>query len=119
MSDISEGVKLFNNCQFFEAHDFFEELWKVAESKNRLFFQAMVQVSVGSYHLVNRNYKGAISQFKKAEKKFFNYNPVYFEVDIDDILNKISAILQILENNEKEFEKITNINLPVIAYFNK
>jgi uncharacterized protein len=119
LTDISEGIKLFNNCQFFEAHDFFEELWKVADSKDRKFFQAMVQVSVGAYHLVNRNYRGSISQFNKAEKKFLNYKPVYFEVDIDDILMKISAILQILENNEKEFEKITNINLPVIAYFNK
>ncbi|MCB9219020.1 MAG: DUF309 domain-containing protein, partial [Ignavibacteriales bacterium] len=43
MIDISEGIKLYNNCDFFSAHDFFEDIWMDAEKSEKEFFQGLVQ----------------------------------------------------------------------------
>ncbi|WKZ70405.1 MAG: DUF309 domain-containing protein [Melioribacteraceae bacterium] len=94
---IEEGVKLFNEHDFFAAHDFFENLWMNAESSDRLFFQGMVQISVGGYHLLNQNYKGSLSQYKKGTEKLTNYLPDYKGIQLDILLQKIDNIIQDLE----------------------
>lgn len=63
------GVEEFNGQFFFEAHDTWEELWMQTTGPHRLFYQGLIQVSVGFYHLSNGNYKGACSQFGKALAK--------------------------------------------------
>ncbi len=50
MLNITEGIKLFNNSDFFAAHDFFEGLWMEAK-KDKLFYQGLIQVSVGCFSL--------------------------------------------------------------------
>jgi predicted metal-dependent hydrolase len=114
-NQIEEGVKLFNEQDFFAAHDFFENLWMTAESKERLFFQGMVQISVGGYHLLNQNYKGSLSQFKKGTDKLKEYIPHYKGIELEILLQKINYLITNLElyfsegNIKIEIEKIPQI----------
>ena len=87
MVDISIGIQLFNNTDFFAAHDFFEEKWIEAEQKDRLFFQGMVQISVANYHLVHDNLNGAQSQYRKSTEKLKNYLPYYYGVNVKKLLD--------------------------------
>ena len=32
-----EGIRLFNDCEFFEAHDVWEELWADYQGESRKF----------------------------------------------------------------------------------
>lgn len=113
--EIEEGVNLFNDHDFFAAHDFFENLWINAENKDRLFFQGMVQLSVGGYHLLNMNYKGSLSQYQKGTTKLKNYIPVYKGIELEILLQKINNIISDLELyfsdriNKIEIEKIPKI----------
>lgn len=114
-NQIEEGVKLFNEHDFFAAHDFFENLWIYAESEDRLFFQGMVQISVGGYHLLNKNYKGSLSQYQKGTTKLKNYLPGYMGIDLEILLQKINYIISDLElyfsdgNNQIKADKIPQI----------
>ena len=96
-NDISGGIELFNDFDFFSAHDFFENLWMNADKKDRLFFQGLVQVSVGSYHLINKNYNGALSQYKKGTQKLHSYVPVYKSLKVDLLLENIEILITDLE----------------------
>lgn len=96
-NEIQEGVDLFNNHDFFAAHDFFENLWIGAESKDRFFLQGMVQISVGGYHLLNENYKGSLSQFKKGTEKLKNYIPGYKGIELEILLQKLDNVISELE----------------------
>ncbi len=113
--EIEEGVNLFNDLDFFAAHDFFEAMWIEADSKDRLFFQGMVQISVGGYHLLNKNYKGALNQYKKGTEKLNNYIPAYKGIELKVLIEKIDEIITDLEfyfsdNNVKiDVEKIPKI----------
>lgn len=107
---IEEGVNLFNDLEFFASHDFFEALWMDADSEKRLFYQGMVQLSVGSYHLLNKNYKGALSQYKKGTTKLRNYLPSYMGIELEFLLQKINNISSDLENYFSGEDVIIDIN---------
>jgi predicted metal-dependent hydrolase len=42
LKDISEGIRLFNEADFFSAHDFFENCWLECAKADKLFFQDLV-----------------------------------------------------------------------------
>ncbi|NOX18583.1 MAG: DUF309 domain-containing protein [Chlorobi bacterium] len=101
---IDEGIKLFNDSDFFAAHDFFEDIWTEAESEDKLFFQGLVQISVGSYHLICGNYSGSESQLRKGEEKLERYLPAFLNVNVEDLLRNIRKIISALKAREKPDE---------------
>ncbi len=98
MKEILEGIRLFNEGDFFSAHDFFEELWMESEKTDKLFLQGLVQISVGCYHLICGNFKGANSQLLKGKTKLRNYLPAYKNIDVKSFLNDVELLLSDFEN---------------------
>ena len=97
LEDLSKGIDLFNNEFFFEAHDFFEKKWIDARGEEKLFFQGLVQISVGSYHLTHGKLTAALSQFQKGREKLLNYTPNYYSLNINAILNQVNKLITLLE----------------------
>jgi len=97
LTDISEGIRLFNEADFFSAHDFFESCWMESDRVDRLFFQGMVQISVGCYHLISGNKKGCLSQLKKGTMKLRNYLPVHMNIDLKTLVNELELIINNLD----------------------
>lgn len=91
------GVEEFNGQFFFEAHDTWEELWMQTTGPHRLFYQGLIQVSVGFYHLSNGNYKGACSQFGKALAKLEQHLPSYHGIETAQLVAKVREWLQVAE----------------------
>jgi predicted metal-dependent hydrolase len=88
------GVEEFNGQSFFEAHDTWEELWMQTTGPHRLFYQGLIQVAVGFYHLSNGNYKGACSQFGKAIAKLEHYLPAYQGIETSRLIGRVREWLQ-------------------------
>jgi len=115
--DISEGIELFNKADFFSTHDFFEECWIESDREERFFFQGMVQVSVGCYHLISGNFRGSLNQLKKGTKKLRSYLPSNRNIDLENLVNFIEPIIQELndfiseQNQQKFWNKIPKIKL--------
>ena len=116
MIDIQKGIDLFNDADFFSAHDYFEDLWMNCEFKDRLFYQGMVQISVGSYHLICANYKGALSQFNKGTEKLKKYIPNYLGVNLDKLLREVKILRTFLEEKSPELTQIEIEKMPKIEY---
>lgn len=116
--DITEGVNLFNNSFYFEAHDFFEEIWMETNGIDKLFFQGLIQVAVGAYHFSRCNYKAAHSQFMKAKSKLKKYLPVHYSVDVRKIVDEVAKIiLQIEDAQFRSSVKLTEELLFKIDFF--
>lgn len=97
IADISEGINLFNGSYYFEAHDHFEEIWMETNGLNKLFYQGLIQVSVGSYHFTRNNYTAAHSQFSKAKNKLEKYVPIHLFVDVEKIIDELARIILQIE----------------------
>lgn len=77
------GVAEFNDGFYFECHDTLEDLWAGLRGPSRDFFQGLIQVAVGYYHLDSGNRAGAASMFERALRRFEKYPPRYFGFDLE------------------------------------
>ena len=63
------GLAHFRAADYFAAHDAWEEVWQGLRGRQRLFWQAMIQLTVGAYHYTNGNMRGCQGQWSKALEK--------------------------------------------------
>ncbi len=118
MNDISKGIELFNDAEFFEAHDFFEEIWSDSPADEKFFFQALVHVSVASFHLISGKTSGAVSQYGKGIKKLKPYSPVFLNIDVELLINSVEKLLQELKGSKVQIPPGELINkLPKIILY--
>lgn len=109
MRDIYKGIGLFNESDFFSAHHFFEDCWINCDRQEKLFFQGLVQISVGCYHLLNGNYNGSISQLTKGQLKLNCFIPFYHDINILKLVEEIESLIKLLcGDNLNDREEIWN-----------
>lgn len=65
----SKGVKAFNQRRFFDAHEYWEELWLNYKLPDADLIQGLIQLTVGYFHITNMNLPGARSLFQKCLPK--------------------------------------------------
>jgi len=85
------GVAQFNAGYYFECHDTLEEIWSGVRGEPRDFFQGLIQVSVGFYHLNGGNAAGASSMFGRALKRLERYGAHYWGFDLEALRREIGA----------------------------
>jgi Domain of unknown function (DUF309) len=69
MAGLAQGVADFRLGRYFEAHDAWEDVWRELSGRRRLFWQAMIQLAVGTHHWNNGNRRGCQSVWNKALDK--------------------------------------------------
>ncbi len=81
-----EGLRLFNEEEFFECHDVLEELWTEVMGEERLFLQGMIQAAVALFHFGNDNFGGARKLYNSSREKITPYEPNYWGMNIRKFL---------------------------------
>jgi len=56
-----EGLAHFNAKKFFEAHEFWEEIWLVETEPEKTFLQGLIQITAAFHHYQSGNPEGAES----------------------------------------------------------
>lgn len=56
-----EGLAHFNAKRFFEAHEFWEEIWLVETEPEKTFLQGLIQITAAFHHHQSGNPEGAES----------------------------------------------------------
>jgi len=91
---LAEGIRLFNNREFFQSHEALEEVWTPERGPRRLFLQALIHVAVGFYHCERGNPEGAIRQLRKALRKLAGYLPECEGIDTARLYREALAVLE-------------------------
>ena len=68
-----KGIDSFNRREFYDAHEYFEEIWTNYQLDDRIFIQGLIQLSVAYFHITNSNKNGAMGLFKKSLSKLDSY----------------------------------------------
>jgi len=77
------GIVLFNQREFFEAHEVWESLWlDSCIGDDRRFVQGLIQAAVGLYHFGNRNFRGAIKLYRTARAYMEKYPSPHLGLDV-------------------------------------
>ena len=100
------GVRLFNECEFFEAHDVWEELWADYQGDSRKFFQGLIQVAVCLHHFGNGNTRGAKKLYTSSRKYLQDYLPSHCGIDLENLFSELEACCQAIIESEEEYPSI-------------
>lgn len=83
----ARAVALFDQQRFFEAHEFFEWIWKSDEVApgDRDFWKGVTQVAVGCVHTQRGNAQGALTLLERAADHLSPYPSPYHGVDTAEL----------------------------------
>jgi len=98
---IRKGVEEFNSGKFFECDDTLEEVWQGNRGPARDFFQGLIQLAVGFYHLSNSNLIGAESQISKGLEKLEIYGDSYAGMELARLRSEAGSWLERIRTGEK------------------
>ena len=62
------GIALFNQGEYFEAHEELEHAWNEEEDLGRELYRGILQIAVAYLQITRRNYNGAIKMFLRARQ---------------------------------------------------
>ena len=111
----ADGIVAFNEKNFYDAHEHWEDLWSDYILEDAKFIQALIQLSVGYFHITNNNKKapitwyyniynnknGAVGLLNKCLPKFELYKPIQRDVDVLEVLEIAQKALLCVQSIDK------------------
>jgi predicted metal-dependent hydrolase len=88
-----EGIRHFNDCDYFESHEVWEELWTEYRGEARKFYQGLIQAAVALYHFGNGNLRGARKLHGSVHGYLEPYLPSYLGLDLVTFLRDFDRCL--------------------------
>jgi hypothetical protein len=89
-----DGIQLFNEHEFFEAHEVWEDCWHEAMGVKHEFYQGMIQCAVALEHYRRSNPRGVLGLSKSYPPKFRNVPPTFMGLDVQQFLQQMRDVLR-------------------------
>jgi predicted metal-dependent hydrolase len=99
---LEQGLALIRGGAYFEAHEELEDEWRTAPTAERDFLQGLVHVAVAWLHAERGNRNGCERQLEKAERRLGGYRPSHRGVQVDTILEDVSAASELVASGSLE-----------------
>ena len=115
-ADYEEGWRLFNERQFWHAHEAWEAVWKRRPEESRIFFQGIIQLAA-AYHLlvVKKRYGGMLRNFEKADEKLKLFPDRFLQVDVTILRDAIhQAMTEVQRIGPERLERFTPGLIPTV-----
>ena len=90
---------LFNNQQWYAAHDALEDIWNGLDGDERQIVQGILQVSVSQFHLSKGNLNGATILLGEGLGRIKNRTKINLGIDLTSFCENLEIILNKLQLN--------------------
>jgi uncharacterized protein len=101
-----QGIQHFNQCDFFESHELWEEMWTDEYGPSRKFLQGLIQAAVALHHFGNGNIRGAKKLYYGSRGYLEHYRPHHMGIDLDRLLAQMDACFVDVVASQEEFPQI-------------
>jgi hypothetical protein len=85
------GIVLFNDRDFFSAHEVWEDLWNDCGDADRRFYQALIQAAVALYHYGHGNLRGAVKLFGSSKAYMDKYPSPHLGLDCEGFWRRMTV----------------------------
>lgn len=100
-----EGIRLFNERDWFEAHEVWEDIWREASGPRKRFYQGLIQCAVTIEHVRRGNPRGVRSVWRTAKEKFTGLPSPYMGIDLHRLLDEVRTLISpVLNLPESRFD---------------
>jgi hypothetical protein len=89
-----DGIQLFNEHEFFQAHEVWEDAWHMARGIKHGFYQGMIQCAVALEHYRRSNPRGVISLYKTYPPKFRDVPDIFMGLNVKTFLTEMRESLR-------------------------
>jgi predicted metal-dependent hydrolase len=94
------GIEQFNAGEFYACHDILEAIWIDSLEPDKTFYQGILQIAVGLYHLGNSNRRGAMILLGEGSNRLRRYVEKLFTQSLDLLTIIQQESLEPLANTE-------------------
>jgi hypothetical protein len=89
-----EGLRLFNDGYYWEAHEIWEEVWREEENDAKTFTQAFVQLASANSFVKTAKLTSAKYLFEKALEKFRQFENLECDIEVQGLIGDIERVLE-------------------------
>ena len=97
-TSFQKAIELFNNQEWYVAHDELEAIWHKTDGMERITIQAILQIAVAQVHLSNSNYTGATILYGEGLGRLLNNNVPDLGLDLNEFTKTLEKRLLILQD---------------------
>jgi predicted metal-dependent hydrolase len=110
-----QGIDLFNQGDYFDAHEVWEDLWHDTAGPERRFYQALIQVAVAVYHASNGNARGARRLYHSARRYMQPFGTLYNGLNITTFWAALEGSFQELLDDTCLAPRLRRDSLPTLV----
>lgn len=88
-----EGIRLFNEGKYFEAHEALEAAWRAEAGPIRELYQGILQAAVTYHHILRGNYAGAVKVYERSMKRLESFPASCRGVDVGKLRADLSRVI--------------------------
>jgi predicted metal-dependent hydrolase len=104
-----EGIELFNQGKFYEAHEPLEQAWMETDSPERDLCQGILQIGLAYYQISRGNYRGALKMFRRGHRNLASLGDVLLGIDLKRLQKDAqvveTALRQLGPNNTEQLDR--------------
>ncbi|MGH7870735.1 MAG: DUF309 domain-containing protein [Candidatus Binatia bacterium] len=111
---LREGIRLFNDGQFFQCHDILETLYQEADEAQKPFLEGLVQLAAAFRIFCDfGEIKGPVRMIYQALIRFENYQPTFLAIRVKDFCQAAEAWAKAAEKKQAQ---PSAANIPKIQF---
>ena len=88
-----EGIALFNEGRYFEAHEELEAAWREEKGKIRELYQGILEAGVTYLHITRGNYAGALKVYGRSMRWLKDWPENCRGVDVGQLRRDLGAAI--------------------------
>ena len=116
LPNLEEAIQHFNQKEFYACHDLLEAMWIDAYYPEKNFYQGLLRIAVGLYHLSDRNWNGSKIILGEGIMRLRDFQPEYMGVNVTKLILESADLLKIMQKTGKEELDSLILKLPEIDY---
>jgi len=89
-----KGMQLFNQGEYWLAHEALEEAWKDESGAVRELYRAILQAGVVYLHITRDNYLGAVKTYTKVQKWIQPWPEVCRGIQIGQLRRELDIVIE-------------------------
>ena len=97
---LAEGLRCYQNRQFFEAHEHWESVWLKSTAPDKTFLQGLIQMTAAFHHFQRGNPEGTASLLRQALRKLEGFADVPGTIMVEPLRAEIREWLDALDRSE-------------------
>lgn len=89
---LREGIRLFNDRQYFQCHEVWEEFYRDTEDQNKPFIEGLIELAAALRLFCDfGETRGPVKMARQALIRLENFYPAFLEIPVKDLCEAVDA----------------------------